>query len=141
MLNQKIIKMEFSDLKINRTYRAKKPKFDGLFNPLVKDRQIIHISYSKHPVRKGKKYIHTKEYKEWFEINKEPFDAISSELIQEKYENITNQPCIEYDYVIQYDTPGGFGKHYPKAYAKDFLKWAAEDVSDKLPKGEWAKSL
>ena len=133
--------MEFKDLKVGRIYRTKKPKFDGLFQPLVKDRQILYIGTAKQPVKKGKNYQYTKEYLDWFEKNKQPFEVKSEELIQMRFENETKLSCIEWDYIIQYDTPGGFGKSYPRAYANDFLKWVAEDVTDKLPKGEWATAL
>ena len=133
--------MELSDLKINRVYRTKKPKTFGLFNPLIVDRQIIYIGTAKQPVKKGKNYQYTKEYMDWFEKNKQPFEVKSEELIQMKYENETGLSCIEWDYIIQYDTPGGFGKRYPKAYAKDFLKWAHTDVTDVLPKSEWAPAI
>lgn len=41
--------------------------------------------------------------------------------------------------VVQYDGPSvGFGRHYPKVSIEAFRKWAARDVTDELPDGEYA---
>ncbi|EAX8474252.1 hypothetical protein M9319_004091 [Salmonella enterica] len=41
---------------------------------------------------------------------------------------------------IQYDGPVvGFGRHYPSCTREAFLQWAARDVTDELPKGEYAE--
>lgn len=40
--------------------------------------------------------------------------------------------------IVQYDGPAiARGRHYPKVKAADFLKWAAEDITDKLPRDEY----
>jgi hypothetical protein len=40
--------------------------------------------------------------------------------------------------VVQYDGPAvGFGRHYPTVTREQFEAWAGEDVTDKMPKGEW----
>nr|DAI22418.1 MAG TPA: hypothetical protein [Caudoviricetes sp.] len=39
---------------------------------------------------------------------------------------------------VQYDSPTvSPGRKYPTITAEKFLKWAAEDVTDQMPKGEW----
>lgn len=39
---------------------------------------------------------------------------------------------------LQYDGPAvAHGRHYPRVTFDQFLKWAAEDVTDKCPEGEW----
>lgn len=39
---------------------------------------------------------------------------------------------------VQYDGPGvSNGSHYPTVSKDDFLAWAARDITDELPKGEW----
>lgn len=41
---------------------------------------------------------------------------------------------------VQYDSPSiGFGKKYGKATTEAFLKWAGSDVTDEMPKEDWAK--
>jgi hypothetical protein len=43
------------------------------------------------------------------------------------------------DFCVQYDGPAvGFGRHYPKVERAKFEAWAGADVTDSLPKGEWA---
>ena len=37
----------------------------------------------------------------------QPFDSMTNELIMMKYDSEVGGSCIEYDYVIQYDSPGG----------------------------------
>lgn len=76
------------ELKVGRTYRAKKPAKAGDWrNPLVNDRTIKWIGHEE----------------------------------------------------IQYDGPSvAFGKHYPKITKEKFLAWAASDVTDQLPEGEYA---
>lgn len=40
--------------------------------------------------------------------------------------------------VVQYDGPAvARGRHYPKCTLKAFEAWAGEDVTDKMPEGEW----
>lgn len=41
--------------------------------------------------------------------------------------------------ILQYDGPAvRAGLHYPKMTCEAFHKWAARDVTDELPSGEWA---
>lgn len=43
------------------------------------------------------------------------------------------------DYSVQYDGPAvGRGRKYPMVSREKFEAWAATDVSDSLPEGEWA---
>ena len=40
---------------------------------------------------------------------------------------------------VQYDSPSvSFGRHYPSVSREKFLSWADRDVTDELPKGEFA---
>lgn len=47
--------------------------------------------------------------------------------------------------ILQYDGPAvDLGRNYPSVYTETFEKWAGEDVTDQLPKGEyqtWAEYL
>ena len=39
---------------------------------------------------------------------------------------------------LQYDSPTvGIGRKYPRVSVESFAKWAKEDVTDQMPKGEW----
>ncbi|MGV6989623.1 hypothetical protein ACWA5Z_12170 [Testudinibacter sp. P80/BLE/0925] len=39
---------------------------------------------------------------------------------------------------VQYDSPTvARGRHYPKVSIDKFLRWAKEDVTSQMPKGEW----
>ena len=80
--------MDFVELKVGRTYRAKKPAQAGSWlSPQVNDRTIIFIGYDG----------------------------------------------------LQYDGPSVKpGSKYPRATKEAFLKWAAADVTDQLPPGEYA---
>lgn len=41
--------------------------------------------------------------------------------------------------IVQYDGPAvGFGRHYPKVDRAKFEAWVGADVTDSLPKDEWA---
>src|SRR5580693_8553170 len=41
---------------------------------------------------------------------------------------------------VQYNEPElKVGRHYTRTTVEKFLQWAAEDVTDQLPKGEWAE--
>ena len=41
---------------------------------------------------------------------------------------------------VQYDGPAvGFGQKYPTVPRAKFEAWAGEDVTDKLPVGEWQR--
>lgn len=54
---------------------------------------------------------------------------------------LVNDRCIVYidSQIVQYDGPAvGFGRHYPKVDRAKFEAWAGTDVTDSLPKGEWA---
>lgn len=40
---------------------------------------------------------------------------------------------------VQYDGPAvKTGRHYPRVKREEFLAWAERDVTDELPKGEYA---
>lgn len=42
--------------------------------------------------------------------------------------------------VVQYDSPSvARGRHYPTVTIEKFRRWAARDVTDELPKGEYAE--
>jgi hypothetical protein len=42
------------------------------------------------------------------------------------------------DTSVQYDGPAvGFGRHYPTVSREVFEAWAGEDVTEKMPAGEW----
>ncbi len=42
---------------------------------------------------------------------------------------------------VQYDSPAVKpGANYPKIPVEKFLKWAKEDISAKMPKGEWREA-
>lgn len=46
------------------------------------------------------------------------------------------------DVTIQYDSPAvGFGRKFPKVSREKFEKWAGSEVTDQLPKGEWARGV
>ena len=45
--------MKFENLKIGKIYRGNKPKLIGIFFPQVDDRQILHITSTKHPIKSG----------------------------------------------------------------------------------------
>lgn len=41
--------------------------------------------------------------------------------------------------LVQYDSPSvSFGRKHPCVSMEAFIKWADRDVTDELPKGEWA---
>lgn len=41
-------------------------------------------------------------------------------------------------YDVQYDGPAvAIGRHYPRVTKEKFLSWADQDVTDKLPEGEY----
>lgn len=41
---------------------------------------------------------------------------------------------------VQYDGPAvGVGRHYPTIPMEKFQAWAGEDVTDKLPAGDWQR--
>lgn len=41
---------------------------------------------------------------------------------------------------VQYDSPSvKNGRHFPKVKIEAFLKWAKEDITEDMPKGEWRK--
>lgn len=42
---------------------------------------------------------------------------------------------------VQYDSPSvKDGRRYPVVKIEAFLKWADRDVTDELPKGQWAEA-
>lgn len=77
------------ELKVGRTYRAKKPTKAGDWRaPQINDRTITWMGFEE----------------------------------------------------LQYDGPSvGIGKRYPKVTHEKFLAWAAKDVTEELPPGEYAK--
>jgi hypothetical protein len=76
------------ELKVGRTYRAKKPAAAGtIFSPVANDRTIKWLG----------------------------------------------------QFELQYDGPAvANGRHYPRVSLEAFRKWAARDVTDELPEGEYA---
>lgn len=41
---------------------------------------------------------------------------------------------------VQYDSPSvDHGRRFPIISVEAFLKWAGQDVTDSMPKGEWRK--
>jgi hypothetical protein len=43
---------------------------------------------------------------------------------------------------LQYDSPSvADGRRYPKVAYAEFRKWAARDITDQMPKGEWRTSI
>jgi hypothetical protein len=136
--------LSFEDLKVGQVYRAKKPKMIGIFDPLVDDRQILYISQHKSPVDHID-HGYTLEYLEWCKKTGNS-SWPSSELTQCEYERETNKEAkrIEtvWDYQVQYDSPSvKYGKKHPTIPAQKFLKWAAKNVTEIMPKGEWAKEF
>ena len=107
----------------------------------------VNTQALKELVKKGKKVVYTKPYLDWIKLKSTPptetlFISPDSEIWQMRYEDETKLPCIEYDYVVQYDSPKvERGKNYPKITLKKFLEWASHDVTDQLPKGEWANKF
>ena len=141
---EKLPDLKFEDLKVGQVYRSKKPKMIGLFAPLVDDRQILYIS----PHRRVVEHIdhgYTPEFEEWC---KKPgaYRHTFSELDQLTFEQETKKEAknIEavWDYTVQYDSPSiKNGKNYPSIPSSKFIKWTAKNVSDIMPKGEWANKL
>lgn len=136
--------LEIKDLIVGHVYRSKKPKMDGLFDPLVDDRQIIYVSDVKHVIE-TKDHGFTEDFKNWCSVPG-TYRYTGSILDQDKYEAETNKPCRNletiWDYIVQYDSPTvRHGKNYPKITATKFIKWAGKDVTNIMPKGEWAKSF
>lgn len=143
-IKETVKQLKFEDLKVRNVYRSKKPKMIGLFYPEVDDRDILYISQHKSVVG----YIdhgYTPEYLEW--CNKSALRMPGSEHDRARFESETdkNAKNIEtlWDYTVQYDSPSlKNGKKYPFISAAKFLKWAAEDVTEKMPKDKsWATSL
>lgn len=136
--------LKFEDLKVGQVYRSKRPKMIGIFDPVVDDRQILFVS----PHRKVIEYIdhgYTPEFEEWC---KKPgsYRHTYSNIDQEKFEAETGKAHrnIEavWDYTIQYDSPSvKNGKNYPTIPASKFIKWAAKNVTEIMPKGDWANKL
>jgi hypothetical protein len=133
-----------TDLVVGQVYRGKRPKIYGLFERLVDDRQILHMSQHKCPcgfIDHG----YTPEFEEWC---KKPgmYRHTFSESDQLTYELETgkNAKNIEtvWDIMVQYDSPSvKDGKNFPSIPASKFLKWAASNVTSIMPKGEWASTI
>lgn len=143
MAKTKIPDLKFEDLKVGQVYRGKKPKLIGFFQPLVDDRQILYISEFKKAVGHIDHGYH-KEFEEWCKPGSNRYTY--SELDQLDYESQTGKPArnIEtiWDYMVQYESPSvKIGQKRPMITAQKFIKWAASNVTEILPKGEWAKTL
>lgn len=137
--------LKIEELKAGHTYRSKKPKLVGIFEPLVDDRQIVYISQFKCLIQTID-HGFTPEFEEWCKEKTFPSRFVSSELDQIEYEDKANKPCRNleqvWDHVVQYDSPTvKRNSNYPKMSATKFIKWAATNVSEIMPKGEWAKSF
>lgn len=140
--NKELEQLTIDDLKVNRVYRAKKPRIVGLFPSLVNDRQIKYISSNKQHVETIDNG-HTEKFLNWCKDNNE---LSFSEYSISKYELETDEPYkdvkVVMDYIVQYDSPTvKRGKDYPKISATKFLKFANEDVTEIMPNGEWATEL
>lgn len=144
-VKEKIPSLTIEDLKSGQVYRSKRPKMIGMFGPLVDDRQIIHVSQFK--CNMGHiDHGYTQEFEEWCQKNSARFCIKSSEIDQIQFEQETNKQAknIEtiWDYSIQYDSPSvKDGKNYPTISASKFIKWAEKNVTEIMPKGEWASTL
>lgn len=142
---EKVPDLKFEELKVGQVYRSKKPKMIGVFGQLVDDRQIIHISQFK--CNMGHiDHGYTPEFEEWCQKNSARFCIKSSAFDQMQFELETSKQAkhIEtiWDYSIQYDSPSvKDGKNYPTIPASKFIKWAAKNVTEIMPKGEWANKL
>lgn len=144
-IKEKIKPLTLEDLKVGQVYRGKRPKTIGIFEPLVDDRQIRYIS----EFRKAVKYIDhgfTPEFEEW--CKKGLYKHTHSELDQLEFEKESDFKLsakkIEtvWEHMVQYDSPSvKHGKNYPTIPVSKFIKWAEKNVSDIMPKGEWASSL
>lgn len=138
--------LKFEDLKVRNVYRGKKPKFIGLFAREIDDRDIFHITQHKTVVAHID-HGFTPEYETWCKEKVWPTRYPHNLQDQAEYESKTDKPCknIEtiWDYMIQYDSPSiKNGKKYPSIAASKFLKWAAENVTEKMPvDGQWATSI
>lgn len=136
--------MTIDDLKIGHVYRSKKPKMVGVFDPLVDDRQILYISGSKTIVEKGKE-AYSPEFEAWCKekSNRNTYSFYD----QERFEKETGKDVkvmvgTVWDFNIQYDSPSvKMGKKHPFISFNKFLKWMDKDVTEIIPKGEWAKSI
>lgn len=143
-LKEEVKQLTFEDLKVRHVYRAKKPKLIGLFSQSVDDRDIFHISQHKCVVGHVDHGYH-QEFLDW--CAKKTLRFPGSEIDQHEYYNETGKDAknIEtiWDHVVQYDSPSvKRGKKYPTMPMAKFLKWAAEDVTSKMPEnGDWASSL
>lgn len=53
----------------------------------------------------------------------------------------TDRQVISFDgRFVQYDSIAVKpGRSYPKISVEKFLEWAAEDITDQMPKGKWRK--
>ena len=138
--------MNIDDLKIGQVWRGKKPKLVGVFEPYVDDREILHISGSRQPVKRGGKYVYTKQFTEWKEEKTKDINSkyLSQEYLEMMFEKENPEVgYIEYDYVIQYNSPSvKIGSKYPTMYFEKFKAWAGKEISSALGKqGEWATKL
>ncbi len=134
--------LKLEDLKEGQVYRGKKPKLIGLFDSLVDDRQILYIAPNKSVIE----YIdrgYNPNFIKWCKENGKTLTYSSDQFEFEKdtdedYRNI--EPVM--DYLVQFDSPSvRLGRKQPMIPATKFLKWARRNVTDLLPKGEWASSL
>jgi len=138
--------LKFEDLKVRNVYRGKKPKVIGVFSRDIDDRDIIYISQHK-SIIEHVDHGYTPEYEAWCKEKTYPTRYLHNISDQAEYEAKTDKPCknIEtiWDYIVQYDSPSvKNGKNYPKIAASKFLKWAAENITDKMPaNGDWSNTL
>ena len=142
---QKAPDLKIEELKTGQVYRSKKPKLIGFFEPLVDDRQILHISQFRSVVD----YIdhgYNPEFEEWCNKKQYSTRTSSSYTDQLDFEAETgkshkNIECV-WEHTIQYDSPSvKDGKNYPAISASKFIKWAEKNITEIMPKGEWRKSL
>lgn len=142
---EKVLDLTFEGLKVGQVYRSKKPKLIGIFDPLVDDRQILHISQSKclvDTINHG----YTPEFEQWTQQKSWPKRFTSSEIDQLEFEKETGKPArnieIIWDYMVQYDSPSvKGGKNFPSIPASKFIKWAEKNVTNIMPVGIWANKL
>ncbi len=137
--------LPFEEFKVGQVYRSKKPKTIGFFDPLIDDRQILHISQFRCVVDHID-HGYNPEFEDWVQKKSWPSRSIYSEIDQLEYEKESGKSAhnieVIWDYVIQYDSPSvKNGKNYPKISAAKFIKWAAKNVTEIMPKGEWATTL
>lgn len=139
---EKVPDLKFEDLVVGKVYRAKKPKLIGIFDPLVDDRQILHISSYKQ-VLGHIDHGYNPEYLEWCKKTGNSscsiFDSTMSKYEKETEKSAKNIETI-WDHTVQYESPSvKIGQKRPSIPASKFIKWAAKNIQ--LPEGEWGREL